>query len=29
MSFYQKYGKRIFDLCLTIPLFIVLSPVMG
>ena len=29
MSFYQKYGKRIFGLCLTIPLFIVLSPVMG
>ena len=29
MSFYRKYGKRIFDLCLTIPAFIVLSPVMG
>ena len=28
MSFYRKYGKRIFDLCLTIPAFIVLSPVM-
>lgn len=29
MSFYTKYGKRIFDLCLTIPAFVVLSPVMG
>lgn len=29
MSFYRKYGKRIFDLCLTIPAFIILSPVMG
>lgn len=29
MSFYRKYGKRIFDLCLTIPAFIVLSPVMA
>ena len=29
MSFYRKYGKRIFDLCLTVPAFIVLSPVMG
>mgnify|MGYP004604941355 FL=1 len=29
MNFYRKYGKRIFDLCLTIPAFIVLSPVMG
>ena len=29
MSFYRKYGKRIFDLCLTIPAFVVLSPVMG
>lgn len=28
MSFYQKYGKRIFDLCLTIPACVVLSPVM-
>lgn len=28
MSFYRKYGKRIFDLCLTIPAFVVLSPVM-
>lgn len=29
MSFYRKHGKRIFDLCLTIPAFIILSPVMG
>ena len=29
MSFYRKYGKRIFDLCLTIPAFVVLSTVMG
>lgn len=29
MSFYVKYGKRIFDLCLTIPAFIILSPVLG
>lgn len=29
MSFYEKHGKRIFDLCLTVPAFIVLSPVMG
>lgn len=29
MSFYKKHGKRIFDLCLTVPAFIVLSPVMG
>lgn len=29
MSFYAKYGKRIFDLCLTVPVFILLSPVMG
>lgn len=29
MNFYRKYGKRIFDLCLTIPAFIVFSPVMG
>ncbi|MBS6396185.1 MAG: sugar transferase [Clostridiales bacterium] len=29
MSFYKKHGKRIFDLCLTIPAFVVLSPVMG
>lgn len=29
MGFYKKHGKRIFDLCLTIPAFIVLSPVMG
>lgn len=29
MSFYAKYGKRIFDLCLTVPAFILLSPVMG
>ncbi len=28
-SFYRKYGKRIFDLCVTIPAFVVLSPVMG
>lgn len=28
MSFYRKYGKRIFDLCLTVPSFVVLSPVM-
>ena len=28
MNFYRKHGKRIFDLCLTIPAFIVLSPVM-
>ena len=28
MSFYRKYGKRIFDLCLTVPAFVVLSPVM-
>ena len=29
MSFYRKYGKRIFDLCLTIPAFVVLIPVIG
>lgn len=29
MGFYKKHGKRIFDLCLTIPAFIILSPVMG
>ncbi|MCD8363507.1 MAG: sugar transferase [Lachnospiraceae bacterium] len=29
MSFYRRYGKRIFDLCLTIPATIILSPVMG
>ncbi len=29
MGFYEKYGKRIFDLCLTVPAVIVLSPVMG
>lgn len=29
MSFYTKYGKRIFDLCLTVPAFVLLSPVMG
>lgn len=29
MSFYEKHGKRIFDLCLTVPAFIILSPVMG
>lgn len=29
MSFYQAYGKRIFDLCVAVPAFIVLSPVMG
>lgn len=29
MSFYVKYGKRFFDLCLTIPAFIILSPVLG
>lgn len=29
MSFYRRCGKRIFDLCLTIPATIVLSPVMG
>ena len=28
MSFYRKYGKRLFDLCLTVPAFVVLSPVM-
>ena len=28
MSFYRKYGKRVFDLCLTVPAFEVLSPVM-
>ena len=28
MSFYRKYGKRVFDLCLTAPAFVVLSPVM-
>ena len=28
MSFYRKYGKRVFDLCLTVPAFVVLSPVM-
>ena len=28
MSFYRKYGKRIFDICLTVPAFVVLSPVM-
>ena len=28
MNFYRKYGKRIFDLCLTVPAFVVLSPVM-
>lgn len=29
MSFYKKYGKRIFDLLITIPVFVMLSPVMG
>lgn len=29
MSFYRKHGKRILDLCLTVPAAIVLSPVMG
>lgn len=29
MSFYGKYGKRIFDLCVTIPACAVLCPVMG
>ena len=29
MSFYRKYGKRIFDLCITIPASLVLCPVMG
>lgn len=29
MGFYEKHGKRIFDLCLTVPAFIILSPVMG
>lgn len=29
MGFYEKHGKRIFDLCLTVPAFVVLSPVMG
>lgn len=29
MSFYRKYGKRIFDLCVTIPACVVLCPVMG
>lgn len=29
MGFYRNYGKRIFDLCLTIPACIVLCPVMG
>ncbi len=29
MNFYKRYGKRIFDLCLTVPAFLVLSPVMG
>ncbi len=29
MSFYKKYGKRIFDLCVTIPACVVLCPVMG
>lgn len=28
MSFYRKYGKRVFDLCLTVPAFVILSPVM-
>lgn len=28
MSFYRKYGKRIFDFCLTVPAFVILSPVM-
>ena len=28
MSFYRKYGKRVFDLCLTVPAFVVLSQVM-
>ncbi len=28
-SFYRKYGKRIFDLCVTVPAFVLLSPVMG
>ena len=28
MSFYRKYGKRVFDLCLTVPALVVLSPVM-
>lgn len=29
MGFYEKHGKRIFDLCLTVPAFVILSPVMG
>lgn len=29
MGFYEKHGKRIFDLCLTVPAFVLLSPVMG
>lgn len=29
MNFYRKYGKRILDLCLTVPACIVLSPVMA
>jgi len=29
MNFYRKYGKRIFDLCLAVPAFIVLSPIMA
>ncbi len=29
MSFYKKYGKRLLDLCISVPLCIVLSPIMG
>lgn len=29
MNFYRKYGKRVLDLCLTVPACIVLSPVMA
>ncbi len=29
MGFYARYGKRILDLCVTVPAFILLSPVMG
>lgn len=29
MNFYKKYGKRLLDLCISVPLCIVLSPIMG
>lgn len=29
MNFYRRHGKRLFDLCLAVPAFIILSPVMG